>query len=56
VFTLASAPSGTIYNEATITPTTGLLSGAAVENAGGEHPVPGAASDHAAPQAPIVRQ
>jgi len=56
VFTLASAPSGTVFNEATFTPTTGLISGAAVVNAGGEHPVPGAASDHAAPQAPIVRQ
>jgi hypothetical protein len=56
VFTLASAPSGSVFNEATFTPSSGLFSGAAVVTAGGEQPVPGAASDHAAPQAPIVRQ
>jgi hypothetical protein len=56
VFTLAGAPSGSVFNEATFTPSSGLLSGAAVVTAGGEQPVPGAASDHAAPQAPIVRQ
>src|SRR5829696_2239487 len=56
VFTLATAPSGTVFNEATFAPSTGLFSSAAVVTAGGEQPVPGAASDHAAPQAPIVRQ
>jgi hypothetical protein len=56
VFTLAVAPSGTIFNEAMFTPSSGLFSGAAVVTAGTEQPVPGAASDHAAPQAPIVRQ
>jgi len=56
VFTLASAPSGTIFNEATFTPSSGLFSGASVVTAGADQPVPGAASDHAAPQSPIVRQ
>jgi hypothetical protein len=56
VFTLASAPSGSVFNEATFVPLAGLFSGAAVVTAGGEQPVPGAASDHAAPQSPIVRQ
>src|SRR5215212_2918956 len=56
VFTLATAPSGSVFNEATFAPSTGLFSSAAVVTAGGEQPVPGAASDHAAPQAPIVRQ
>jgi len=56
VFTLASAPSGSVFNEATFTPSTGLFSSAAVVTAGTDQPVPGAASDHAAPQSPIVRQ
>jgi hypothetical protein len=41
---------------ADITTTAGLFSSAAVVTAGGDQPVPGAASDHAAPQAPIIRQ
>jgi hypothetical protein len=56
VFTLATAPSGSVFNEATFTPSTGLFSGASVVTAGADQPVPGAASDHAAPQSPIVRQ
>jgi hypothetical protein len=56
VFTLASAPSGTVFNQFMFTPTTGLFSGAAVVTAGADQPVPGAASDHAAPQSPIVHQ
>ena len=56
IFTLASAPSGSVFNEAMFTPAAGLFSGAAVVNAGGEHPVPNAASDHASPEAPIVNQ
>jgi hypothetical protein len=56
VFMLANAPSGTVFDEATFTPSSGLFSSAAIVTAGAEQPVPGAASDHAAPQAPIVRQ
>lgn len=55
-FTLATAPSGTIFNQATFVPSTGLFSSTSVVTAGTDQPVPGAASDHAAPQAPIVRQ
>lgn len=54
VFTLATAPVGTTFNQFMFTTTTGLTSGAAVVTAGGEQAIPGAASDHAAPQAPIV--
>jgi hypothetical protein len=56
IFTNASAPSGSVFNQTMVTTSTGLFSGAAVVNAGGEHPVPNAASDHAAPTAPIVHQ
>jgi len=56
VFTLASAPSGSVFNEAMFTTSAGLFSGASVVTAGTDQPVPGAASDHAAPQSPIVRQ
>jgi hypothetical protein len=56
VFTLASAPSGSTFFQYMFTPSTGLFSGAMVETAGTDQPVPGAASDHAAPQSPIVRQ
>jgi hypothetical protein len=56
VFTLATAPSGTTFNLFMFTPSTGLFSGAAVSTAGTDQPVPGAASDHAAPQSPIVHQ
>jgi hypothetical protein len=56
VFTNAVAPSGSVFNQTMVTTSAGLFSGAAVVNAGGEHPVPNAASDHAAPDAPIVHQ
>ena len=56
-FVLASAPSGSVFNEAMFT-ATGLsaAAGSVVVTAGGEHPVPGAASDHASPQAPITHR
>ena len=43
-------------NQATYTVTGGLLgaAGSFVVNAGGEHAIPNAASDHASPQAPII--
>ncbi|HSJ89778.1 MAG TPA: sialidase family protein [Anaerolineales bacterium] len=56
VFTLATAPSGSTFHEALFTPSAGLSSGAAVVTAGADQPVPGAASDHAAPQSPIVQR
>jgi hypothetical protein len=56
IFTLASAPSGTAFFQYMFTPSAGLFSGAAVSTAGTDQPVPGAASDHAAPQSPIVHQ
>jgi hypothetical protein len=54
VFALASANMGATFHQSMFTTSSGLFSGAAVVNAGGEHPVPGAASDHAASQAPIT--
>ncbi|MGE5641898.1 MAG: sialidase family protein, partial [Byssovorax cruenta] len=54
ICTLATAPSGSVFNQAMYAPSTGLSSGAAVVTAGADQPVPGAASDHAAPQSPIV--
>ncbi len=54
VFTLATAPTGSTFNQYMYAPSTGLLSGAAVSTAGADQPVPGAASDHAAPQAPFT--
>jgi hypothetical protein len=56
VFALASAPSGTTFSQFMFPPSTGLFSGAAVETAGADQPVPGAASDHAAPQSPITHR
>lgn len=56
VFTLAAAPSGTTFSQFMYSPSSGLLSGAAVATAGADQPVPGAASDHAAAQAPIVHR
>jgi len=56
VFALASAPSGTTFSQFMYSPTTGLFSGASVVTAGTDQPVPGAASDHAAPQSPIVNR
>ena len=56
VFTLAAAPTGATFQQFMYSPAAGLFSGAAVVNAGGEHPVPGAASDHASPNSPIVRR
>ncbi len=56
IFTVATAPSGSVFNQTMATTQTGLFSGAMVVNAGGDHVVAGAASDHAAPRAPIVRR
>lgn len=56
VFTLATASSGSVFNEAMFTTSSGLFSGADIVTAGADQPVPGAAADHAAPQAPIIRQ
>jgi hypothetical protein len=54
VFARASAPSGTTFSQFMFAPSSGLFSGAAVVTAGADQPVPGAASDHAAPQSPIT--
>jgi hypothetical protein len=56
VFALANALSGTTFNQFIFSTSSGLFSGAAVTTAGADQPVPGAASDHAAPQAPITRR
>jgi hypothetical protein len=55
VFVSATALSGSTFNEAMYA-SAGLTAaaGSFVVNAGGEHPVPNAASDHAAPQSPII--
>jgi hypothetical protein len=62
VFAVASAPTGgtscsltTVCHQPTFT-ASGLsaAAGSFVVTAGGEHPVPNAASDHAAPRAPII--
>jgi hypothetical protein len=52
---LAGAPSGSVFDEDLFVPTGGLASasGGSVSTASGEHPVAGAASDHAAPRSPI---
>ncbi|MFN2517695.1 MAG: sialidase family protein [Jatrophihabitantaceae bacterium] len=55
-FSVAQAPSGGFaFDQATYTPAVGLSATASgfVNTSRGEHPVPGAASDHAAPTAPI---
>ena len=54
VVALASAPTGTTFNQLMYTPAGGLFSGASVVTAGADQPVPGAASDHAAAQSPIT--
>jgi hypothetical protein len=56
VFALASAPSGTTFSQFMVSPSNGMFSGASVVTAGTDQPVPGAASDHAAPQSPIVHR
>ncbi len=60
VFAVASAPSGSVFNEAMYTPASGLLSSAAsqlaVTPAGSEQPVPNAASDHPEPTLPTTRR
>jgi lipid-binding SYLF domain-containing protein len=55
-FALASAPSGTTFSQFMYSTASGLFSGAAVTTAGADQPVPGAASDHAAAQAPITHR
>lgn len=56
VFTNAVAPVGSVFNQAMVTPSTGLATaaGSFVVTSSGDHAIPNAASDHAAPQAPIV--
>ena len=56
IFAIATAPTGATFQESIATTATGLFSGAAVSTAGADQPVPGAASDHASPNAPIVRR
>ena len=56
VFTLATAPVGNTFSQFMFTPSSGLFSSAAVVTAGADQPVPGAASDHAAAQSPIVHR
>ncbi len=57
-FADASALSGSTFNESMYVPATGLLApaGSFVVTSSGEHPVPGAASDHASPQAPMTHR
>jgi len=57
-FAVASPPVGSVFDEPIAAPSTGLTAAAGgfVNNAGGEHPVAGAASDHAAPQSAIRRR
>ena len=52
---LAGAPSGSVFDEDLFVPTGGLgpASGGSVSTSSGEHPVAGAASDHASPRSPI---
>ena len=54
-FAVASAPAGTLFDEPIAVPTGGLTAAAGgfVSNSSGEHPVAGAASDHASPRSPI---
>lgn len=58
VFTSASAPSGSVFNQTMVTPSTGLATaaGSYVVTSSGDHAIPNAASDHAASRAPIVRR
>ncbi|MBI4495295.1 MAG: exo-alpha-sialidase [Chloroflexi bacterium] len=58
VIAVASTPTGTTFNEAMNAPASGLsvVSGSVVVTPSGEHPVAGAASDHAAPAAPLTRR
>ena len=58
VFAVGKAPTnGQAFDEALYTTASGLSApvGAVVTTAGGEQPVPGAASDHVAARAPIIR-
>lgn len=58
VFAVAAAPTGGVYDEAMYASSTGLAvpAGSAVLTPSGTHPVAGAASDHAAAQAPITHR
>jgi hypothetical protein len=55
-FAVATAKSGTTFNEATDSTASGLAiaAGNFAVTSSGDHPVPNAASDHAAPSAPIT--
>ena len=57
-FAIASAPSGTTFDEPIAVPADGLTaaSGGFVNNSSGEHPVADAASDHASPRSAIRRR
>jgi BNR repeat protein len=54
---VATAPNGSVFNEAIYTPASGLTLRLqkGLLSAQGEQPVPGAASDHPAPVAPLTR-
>lgn len=58
VFAMANAPIGGIYDEAMYSPASGLtaLTGSFVTTSSGDHPVAGAASDHASPNAPLTHR
>jgi hypothetical protein len=58
VFAVANAPTGGVLDEAMYAPAAGLavVIGSAVVTSSGEHAVPNAASDHAAPQAPLTHR
>ena len=56
IFSIATTPTGTVFQEFVSTTASGLFSGAAVATAGADQPVPGAAADHASPNSPIVRR
>lgn len=58
LFSAANAPTGTTFDQGMFTTATGLTvsAGSIVLTSSGEHPVPGAASDHASAQAPITHR
>jgi hypothetical protein len=58
VFPVANAPAGNVFDEAMYSPAAGLgvLTGSAVVTSSGQYPIANAASDHAAPQAPMTHR
>lgn len=55
VFAVAKTPSGTTFDQVMYSPASGLaiLAGNFVVTSSGDHPIPDAASDHAASRAPL---